>query len=223
MTLRSHNAAENEYSLSVGGGASTPFPGGTCLTPLHQADSDQHPAGCSRRGFLKALLVGAAGAYFMTPEEVYAKTFATKRQLSFHHLNTNEKLDLVVGSQRRYDRATLYRLSHFLRDHRTGQVHAMDPGLLDILLAVTAFTHSRGSVQVICGYRSPQTNAFLHQTSRGVAEHSLHMVGKAIDLRLSDVGCKTLHKAGIAMQRGGVGYYRDSDFVHLDTGPFRTW
>lgn len=185
--------------------------------------ADTFPSGYSRRKFLGTLTAGIAGALLLPSDEVFAKAFAEKRQLSFLNLHTNERFQVICSAHRRYSPTTLRRFNHFLRDHRTDQIHPMDAGLLDILSAVTALTHSRGTIQVICGYRSPQTNAMLHQMSTGVAENSLHTVGKAIDIRLSDVSTKKLRRASVALQHGGVGYYRQSDFVHLDTGRFRTW
>lgn len=173
--------------------------------------------------FLRTLAAGAAGTLMLPVGEVFAKAFGEPRQLSFLNLHTNEKLRIDCCPGKRYEATALQRFNEFLRDHRTGEVHPMDPALLDILSAVAALTHSRGTFQVICGYRSPQTNAMLHRTSSGVVENSLHTVGKAIDVRLSDVNTHTLQKAGIALQKGGVGYYRQSDFVHLDTGRVRAW
>ncbi|HLF96900.1 MAG TPA: DUF882 domain-containing protein [Methylococcaceae bacterium] len=173
--------------------------------------------------FLRTLAAGAAGSLMLPAGEVFAKTFGEARQLSFLNLHTDEKFRIDCCPGKRHDVIALRRFNEFLRDHRTGEVHPMDPALLDILNAVAALTHSRGTFQVICGYRSPQTNAMLHRTSSGVVENSLHTVGRAIDVRLSDVNTKTLQKAGIALEKGGVGYYRQSDFVHLDTGRVRTW
>jgi uncharacterized protein YcbK (DUF882 family) len=189
--------------------------------PTHSAPESR--SGLSRRMFLKTLAAGAAGTLMLPADEVFAKVFGESRQLSFLNLHTSEKFRIDCCPGKRYETTALQRFNAFLRDHRTGEVHPMDPALLDILNAVVALTHSRGTFQVICGYRSPQTNAMLHHTTSGVVENSLHTVGKAIDVRLSDVNTKTLQKAGIALQKGGVGYYRQSDFVHLDTGRVRAW
>lgn len=190
---------------------------------LAATSADNVRQGLSRRKFLGTLATGIAGAMMLSPEEVFAKAFGERRQISLVNLHTNEQLKVSCCPNRRHDASTLHRFNELLRDHRTDQVHRMDAGLLDILSAVAALTHSEGVFQVVCGYRSPQTNAMLHQMGVGVAENSLHMVGKAIDIRLSDVSTKTLRRAGIALQHGGVGYYRQADFVHLDTGQFRTW
>jgi uncharacterized protein YcbK (DUF882 family) len=114
-------------------------------------------------------------------------------------------------------------IDHLLRDHRTAQTHRIDPALLDILWEVGGRTRARAPYQVICGYRSPATNSMLARRSSGVARRSLHMDGRAVDIRLPGVRTSALRDTAIAMRRGGVGYYRSSNFVHLDTGAFRTW
>ena len=99
----------------------------------------------------------------------------------------------------------------------------MDPGLMDYLVDVAHAIGVDPKFSVISGYRSPQTNAMLHERSAGVAQRSLHMQGRAIDVRMSGVDCADLAARALELTRGGVGYYRSSDFVHLDTGAFRTW
>ncbi|HYE36057.1 YcbK family protein [Methylocaldum sp.] len=185
----------------------------------HQVSED----GLSRRAFLTRAGIAAVGALLLPSADAFAKAFSRERKLSFHNVNTDEELTLLCCPQQYYDRRTLYRFSHFLRDHRTDSVHTMDPALLDLLYAVSVFTGSRGTFQVISGYRSPETNRMLRKISHGVAEHSMHMEGKAIDIRMSDTNTRTIQKAALALQQGGVGYYRRSDFVHLDTGKVRSW
>lgn len=111
----------------------------------------------------------------------------------------------------------------FLRDFRTGEVRPIDPGLLDIISQIQSKTNSRGTVEIISGYRSPQTNNLLRNRSSGVATHSLHLEGRAVDIRITDLPTRQLRDTAIALRTGGVGYYASSDFVHLDTGRFRTW
>jgi uncharacterized protein YcbK (DUF882 family) len=113
-----------------------------------------------------------------------------------------------------------------LRDFRTGDMHQMDPGLLNLLVALTDKTETRSPFYVISGYRSPKTNALLRDeggAGTGVAKKSLHMQGQAIDIRLADVNLAYVHKAALSLGRGGVGYYPTSDFVHVDVGPVRQW
>lgn len=147
---------------------------------------------------------------------------AAPRSVSFYHMHTGERLKAVYFENGRYVPDALRQVDHLLRDFRTGQVHAIDPRLLDQLAALAACC-GRGTFDVISGYRSPATNAMLRATTRGVAAHSLHLKGRAIDVRLS--GCETarLCEAALAARRGGVGFYPKSNFVHIDTGRFRTW
>lgn len=191
----------------------------TISHPGHQAPVTS----LSRRAFLTRAGMAAVGAFLLPSADAFAKIFSKERKLSFHNLNTGEELTLLCSPQQYYDRRTLRRFNYFLRDHRTDSVHEMDPGLIDLLYAVFVFTGSRGTFQVISGYRSPETNRMLRKISHGVAEHSLHMEGKAIDIRMSDISTRTIQKAALALQQGGVGYYRRSDFVHLDTGRVRSW
>jgi uncharacterized protein YcbK (DUF882 family) len=110
-----------------------------------------------------------------------------------------------------------------LRDFRTGEQHAIDPKLMDYLVDVAGCVGAAPEFSVISGYRSPQTNERLHARSQGVAKNSLHMEGRAIDVRLPKIDCAALAACALDLARGGVGYYRTSDFVHLDTGRYRTW
>ncbi|WP_051331940.1 YcbK family protein [Methylocaldum szegediense] len=192
-------------------------------------DTISHPgyqmptANLSRRAFLTRAGMAAVGTLLLPSADAFAKVFSKERKLSFYNLNTGEELTLVCSPQQYYDRRTLRRFNRFLRDHRTNSVYPMDPALIDLLYAVFVFTGSRGTFHVLSGYRSPETNRMLRKISHGVAEHSLHMEGKAIDLRMSDISTRTVQKAALALQQGGVGYYRRSDFVHLDTGRVRSW
>lgn len=172
-----------------------------------------------RRDFLKR--AGAALAV-IAPVAAWSRGSAC-RSLSFVHTHTGETLSCVYYQEGGYDSATLSRVNHFLRDFRTDEVHAIDPGVLDILFAVRSRAGRDDPFHVISGYRSPQTNAFLHSHSSGVSKHSLHMVGRAIDVRLPRFPTRKLHDIALAMGRGGVGYYSASDFVHLDTGRVRSW
>jgi uncharacterized protein YcbK (DUF882 family) len=122
-----------------------------------------------------------------------------------------------------YQASSLERINHLLRDFRTGDIHAIDPGVLDILFELQTLADRDEPFQVISGYRSPQTNAALRSHSSGVAEHSLHIQGRAIDVRLGGVATRKLQQLAMQMQRGGVGFYAQSDFVHLDNGRVRYW
>jgi uncharacterized protein YcbK (DUF882 family) len=122
-----------------------------------------------------------------------------------------------------YLASSLERVNHLLRGFRTNEVHSMDPVLLDILFELQGQAHHAGPFEVICAYRSPQTNAALHRQSSAVAEHSLHMEGRAIDMRLRGFPTVKVRDIAIALRRGGVGFYAASGFVHVDTGRVRTW
>ncbi len=110
-----------------------------------------------------------------------------------------------------------------LRDFRTGEAHVIDPGLLDLLHDLNSKLETGEAFKVISGYRSPQTNGMLHEHSSGVASKSLHMQGMAIDIRVPGRALTSLHDAALQLGRGGVGYYPNSDFVHVDVGRVRKW
>ncbi|MGH8120755.1 MAG: DUF882 domain-containing protein [Gammaproteobacteria bacterium] len=177
----------------------------------------------SRRHFLQTLSVAATGLALYSPwRDVFAAA-AQDRTLSFFHTHTGEHLKLTYFSAGLYHDDALVELNRYLRDFRTNEIHPMDANLFDILYAMKSACNSNGTFEVISGYRSPVTNKSLRKQGRGVAEHSLHMVGKAIDIRLTDVNTVYLKKAAASLKRGGVGYYAKSDFIHVDTGRVRYW
>ena len=145
------------------------------------------------------------------------------RHLSFYHTHTKEELSVTYYSNGAYDDEALAELNHFLRDFRTRDVTEMDPAVFDILFDIQKDSGSTGVYQVISGYRSPATNEMLRSSSSGVAKNSQHLQGKAMDVRLTDLATIKLRDIAISLERGGVGYYRDSDFVHVDTGRVRQW
>jgi uncharacterized protein YcbK (DUF882 family) len=145
------------------------------------------------------------------------------RELSFRHTHTHETLSVVYWRNGEYVPSALERINHFLRDFRTGDVADMDPELLDLLHIVYQQTGSSGSFEIISAYRSPKTNDMLRSRSNGVAKRSQHLLGKAIDVRLTDVPIANIRKVAYGLGAGGVGFYSRSNFVHLDTGRFRTW
>lgn len=145
------------------------------------------------------------------------------RSLRFDHLHTGERLSVEYFSAGVYVPEGLGAVDRLLRDFRTGDVHPIDPRLLDLLHVLGGATGSQRPFQVISGYRSPATNQMLRSRSEGVAFGSLHLTGQAIDIRLPDVPLTRLRDAALATGRGGVGYYPVSDFVHVDTGRVRRW
>jgi uncharacterized protein YcbK (DUF882 family) len=174
-----------------------------------------------RRLFLRGM-AGALAAAAVAPARVLAGP-REERLLSFVHTHTHERLTVPYFADGTYLPEGLATLTSFLRDFRTGDEHAIDPALYDILNDLRLATRTRSPFQVISAYRSPATNAMLRENGRGVARGSLHLEGRAIDVRLADVDCAVLRDAALELQRGGVGYYRGPDFVHVDTGRVRRW
>ena len=177
-----------------------------------------------RRHFLRSTSLGVAAATLapMWTTELVAADFGF-REISFHHLHTAESLAIEYMQNGEYVPDALKAVDHVLRDHYNDMVHPIDPKLLDILYAVAAETATRSPFRVISGYRSPETNEKLRRRGGGVARNSMHLKGKAVDVRLDDVATTDIRDVGLALRRGGVGYYRKSDFVHLDTGRVRRW
>lgn len=173
-----------------------------------------------RRRFLCA--TGAAIVSLLPLGAAWART-SQRRSLSFVHTHTGESLNVDYFQEGVYAPSALQRVNYLLRDFRTEEVHPIDPVLLDILFDLQTLANHQRPFEVISGYRSPQTNSVLRLRSHGVAEHSLHMQGRAIDVRLPGFATRKLRELALGMQRGGVGFYASSDFVHLDNGPVRFW
>lgn len=185
-----------------------------------------------RRGFLRLGIVGAASLASLGGSRAWAKVAAPPviglkdlpcRTVAFDNLHTGETLKADYWVDGAYVPDALAEVDRVLRDFRTGDVHAIEPKLLDLLHALGGRMETTGAFSVISGYRSPKTNAMLHEASSEVATHSLHMEGMAIDIRLSDRALDALHKTALDMKMGGVGYYPKSNFVHVDVGRVRRW
>ena len=179
----------------------------------------------ARRDLLRTGLAAAAGAAAFS-HAIPALAFADAkgaRKLGFKHLHTGEALDVAYWENGAYVPDALASVNHVLRDWRTNQVHVIEPKLLDLLTALQTKLGKQERFEVICGYRSPATNAMLHDHSAEVATHSLHLVGQAIDIHLPGVELANLRDAAMSLQLGGVGYYPESDFVHVDIGRVRHW
>jgi uncharacterized protein YcbK (DUF882 family) len=181
------------------------------------SSSTRTPPG--RRRFLK----GAGAALVLLPLAAAWARAPVRRSLSFVHTHTGERLSSVYFQDGQYQVGELERINQLLRDFRTGDVHTIDTGVLDILADLRLLADHDEPYEVISGYRSPQTNAALRRRPGGVAEHSLHLQGRAIDVRLPGFPTRKLRGLALEMGRGGVGYYAESDFVHLDNGRVRYW
>jgi uncharacterized protein YcbK (DUF882 family) len=170
-------------------------------------------------------MAGAVSALAAAP---FSSAFAEgekARSLAFHNLHTGEHLSVDYWVEGDYQPQALLAVNHVLRDFRTGEIHSIEPGLLDLLVRVQGRLDTQAPFEVISGYRSPATNAMLraeHEHS-GVAAKSLHMQGMAIDVRIPDRSLLALRGAALTAQSGGVGYYPDLNFVHLDVGRIRRW
>jgi uncharacterized protein YcbK (DUF882 family) len=171
----------------------------------------------------RRFLVGSLGTAVAGLGRVAAAATVPAHRLSFYHIHTAEKLTITYREHGAVVPGALVEINHYLRDFRTEQSHDIDVALLDALHELYVAFDVRGNFEVISGYRSPRTNAALRHVTTGVAENSLHIQGRAIDVRLTSAKTAALRDAAIALKRGGVGYYPESNFVHVDTGTVRTW
>jgi uncharacterized protein YcbK (DUF882 family) len=158
--------------------------------------------------------IAVARAAIQTPGE---------RWIELKNTHTSEIVNVAYRNAEGLVPTALAQLDHVLRDHRSGEQREMDRALFDLLADLAAAAGREPRYEVISGYRSPQTNASLAARSSGVSTRSLHVQGRAIDVRLTGFATSTLRDLALAMKRGGVGYYSRSDFVHLDTGRVRKW
>jgi uncharacterized protein YcbK (DUF882 family) len=165
-----------------------------------------------------ALLIGGRGV-----ETAVAN--GDTRTILLHHIHTNEDITITFKRDGRYDEEALKKLNWFVRDWRKDEQIAMDPHLYDLVWEAAREVGGNKVIYVVCGYRSPETNAMLHARSNGVADHSQHMLGKAMDFYIPGASLEELRNVGLRLQRGGVGYYptSGSPFVHLDVGNVRHW
>ncbi len=174
-------------------------------------------AGAGLRGAVAMLLVFTAGA------AAQDKAQTQERVLSFFNTHTAEHLSVAYKRGAAYIPEALAKINHILRDPINGEVHEIDPGLLDFLWEVVAKLGFHKEVEVVCGYRSSETNTTLHKRTSGVVLGSMHLKGKAIDFRLPGILTRKVFETARAMLRGGTGYYAISNFVQIDTGPVRQW
>jgi uncharacterized protein YcbK (DUF882 family) len=192
-------------------------------TSAHQTVVTTDDTALRRRLFLKlggaALAAGMAGTAMARVQA----PLSAERKLRLYNTHTGEQSNAVYWADGRYQPDGLAEISRLLRDHRSGEVSDINPGLLDLLCILSARLDTKERFQIISGYRSPASNAVLRGQSQGVAKHSLHMDGLAIDLRMPGRNLADVRNAAIDLRGGGVGYYPASDFVHVDVGRVRTW
>jgi uncharacterized protein YcbK (DUF882 family) len=146
-----------------------------------------------------------------------------EKSVGFYNINTGEQLRTVYWCHGAYLPSALQEVNYLLRDYHANEVKPIDPPLLDILYAMSKLLDTNEPYQVFSGYRSPATNAKLRRHNRAVAVHSLHIEGKAVDIRLPGRDLVLVRRAALALQAGGVGYYPGRNFLHVDTGPVRAW
>jgi len=187
---------------------------------IHRADIPQ----VSRRTFLKAGVLGLGGCLF--PKVLMAAVklqYPPERSLSLYNLHTGETLKTAYWFKGEYIPEALSQINHILRDFRTEEIKPIDTNLLDLLHTLHASTESNEMLHIISGYRSPATNTRLRENSTGIARHSLHLEGRAADIRLPKYELSSLRKLAVSLKSGGVGYYPGSDFIHVDVGRVRYW
>ena len=178
----------------------------------------------NRRRFLFYGTVTTANCLFPAPILAAVDRILTpEKNLSFYNTHTQESLDICFYRQGHYRNKALTQINYILRDHRTDEIKPIDTRLLDLIHALSTKLQNRSPFHVISGYRSPTSNAKLRRKSKNVAASSLHMKGKAIDLRMPGCPTRRLRKIAVNLRKGGVGYYQRSDFIHVDVGRVRHW
>ncbi len=194
------------------------------------AESRQHQlatgSSISRRRFLQlsagTLIAGAS----LAPELAWAKRQKPElieRKLDLYNYHTGERVKAVYWAKGHYVSETVNEINHILRDRRTDEAIDMDPKLLDLLYDIAQNVDAREPFYVVSAYRSPKTNARLRKRHKGVAKNSQHIYGKAADFYIPGRHLSSIRKAALSLRRGGVGYYPRSNFIHVDTGPVRSW
>ena len=184
-----------------------------------------YKSGLSRRHFIKIGLLSTVTAIFNPIQAVDAiiRTLPPNRNLSLFNTHTNENLEVNYCRNGSYCSKGLAQINQIMRDHRSGDVRAIDTKLLDILYTFAHRLNQPDPFHIISGYRSQATNTLLRKKSRGVARRSFHTQGMAIDIRIPSLQTRILHTEALKLNAGGVGYYPESDFIHLDCGPIRNW
>ncbi len=178
----------------------------------------------SRRRFLRLSALAAVASFSPRLSLAALKNFQSpEKSVSFYNTHTEECLARIYWAQGKYLPEALSDINYILRDHRSGEIRPIDFQLLDLVHGIGLKLDARKPFHIISGYRSPKTNALLRKRGRGVARNSLHMVGKAVDIRLPGCPLSLLRRVAMEMRGGGVGYYPRPDFVHIDVGRVRYW
>ena len=171
-----------------------------------------------------ALILSLAPATAASSAANVAASAPANYRLRLYHLHTGERIDVVYRVGDRYIPESVAGLDRFLRDHRTGDEKNYDVREFDLLHdLMVKLGRPDGEIDIVCGYRTPWSNTYLRDHGHGVALHSQHMEAKAIDIRIPGAAASDVRDAALSMQRGGVGYYAQSNFVHVDVGPVRRW
>ena len=180
----------------------------------------------NRRKFLKSSIAAAAGALIVpaiAAKPAFAAGHKGAHMVAIHNAHTGDSFTGVYRVGDKFLPDSFERINYVLRDFRTGDIFPIDPDLVDLVYAIRQETGRNDYIEILSGYRSPKTNAMLRRTSTGVAKKSFHMSGKAIDIRMPGYSTRNLRKIAVSMKKGGVGYYKSSNFLHVDTGNFRVW
>lgn len=151
-----------------------------------------------------------------------AQAAGSRKTLTVEHRQSGEKVSVAYKQGANYDRSALEKIYHVMRDRHTDSVTEIDIRLIDLLSDVQA-TFGHKPMELLSGYRTAETNRRLRRRNRRVARNSYHIRAMAADIRLKDVSNRALKQVAINMERGGVGYYGRSGWIHLDVGPVRTW
>jgi len=177
----------------------------------------------SKRGLLKGMVLTASGLLLPGYSMAGLLKGSKKRKIALYNTHTREDIEVTYWKNGSYQERELSRINELLRDHRREEVMAMDVDVIDQIFAIQKRLGSKEQVSIISGYRSKSSNEELRQRRRGVAKRSYHTLGRAIDIRIPGQSLSKQRKAALQLSAGGVGYYRRSNFLHIDTGPVRRW
>ena len=174
-----------------------------------------------RRDFIKS--VALCGGGLLLPRELYSLSLPVDKTLKLHNIHTGESIKATFFEKDHFVDSELKRLNYFLRDYRLNKVATMDINLYSLLYAISLVSGSKRSIDIISGYRSKQTNEYLLKHHHHVARKSFHTRAMAIDFKIKDRYLKDVLRVSKLMEFGGVGYYPNNKFIHIDTGPIRYW